>query len=59
MSDKKLPCDNCYSTYKDEKQCLRCEPHKHKTEGYFAEEICLEKGYYYPPQEENPAAWRI
>ena len=48
MSDKKLECDKCDSTYLDEKQNRRCERHKHKTSGYYAEDICIEDGYYYP-----------
>lgn len=37
MSDKKLECDNCDTTYLDEKGAKRCARYKHKTEGYYAE----------------------
>lgn len=56
MSDKnteKLPCDDCYTTYKDEKSVCRCDIDGHRTEGYYAEDICLEKGYYYAPQSQK------
>ena len=61
MNDKtteKLPCDECYSTYLDEKQCRRCEPFKHKTDGYFAESVCVENGHYYAPQQKSNTADR-
>ena len=55
MSDKKLECDNCDTTYLDEKGDRRCARHKHKTEGYYAEDICVEGGYYYPKGKEPDA----
>ena len=56
MSDKtteKLPCYECYSTYLDEKHNRRCEFYKHKTDGYFAESICIENGRYDDPEQKN------
>ena len=56
MSEKtteKIPCDGCYSTYLDEKHHRRCEVYKHKTDGYFAESICIENGRYDAPEQKN------
>lgn len=48
MSDKKLPCDECNSTYLDANKKRRCKLYKHQTAEYCAQESCVDNGHYYP-----------
>lgn len=55
QTTKKLPCNECHSTYLDANKERRCEKHRGRTDGQSAEETCMEQGFYYSRGESKDA----